>query len=69
MTPSTTTAIVAHGADDLRVAALAEPAGVAWHAVAQAGDLSGKRVLVVGSGPVGALAADASMSGEVLLAL
>jgi L-idonate 5-dehydrogenase len=41
---------------DLRVAALAEPAGVAWHAVARAGDLRGKRVLVVGSGPIGALA-------------
>ncbi|MFF0016259.1 NAD(P)-dependent oxidoreductase [Streptomyces sp. NPDC005374] len=26
-------------------------AAVAWHAVAQAGDLRGKRVLVVGSGP------------------
>lgn len=41
---------------DLRVAALAEPAAVAWHAVAQAGDLRGKRILVVGSGPIGALA-------------
>ncbi|WP_284748239.1 L-idonate 5-dehydrogenase [Amycolatopsis sp. RTGN1] len=41
---------------DLRVAALAEPAGVAWHAVSQAGDVRGKRVLVVGSGPIGALA-------------
>jgi L-idonate 5-dehydrogenase len=41
---------------DLRVAALAEPAGVAWHAVSQAGDLGGKRVLVVGSGRIGALA-------------
>jgi L-idonate 5-dehydrogenase len=41
---------------DLRVAALAEPASVAWHAVSQAGDLKGKRVLVVGSGPIGALA-------------
>ena len=41
---------------DLRVAALAEPASVAWHAVSQAGDLRGKRVLVVGSGPIGALA-------------
>jgi L-idonate 5-dehydrogenase len=49
---------------DLRVAALAEPAGVAWHAVAQAGDLRGKRVLVVGSGPIGALAvAVASRAG------
>ncbi|MEU9347729.1 zinc-binding dehydrogenase [Streptomyces sp. NPDC048278] len=41
---------------DLRVAALAEPAAVAWHAVAQAGDPRGRRVLVVGSGPIGALA-------------
>ncbi|WP_328609220.1 L-idonate 5-dehydrogenase [Amycolatopsis sp. NBC_00345] len=41
---------------DLRAAALAEPASVAWHAVSQAGDLRGKRVLVVGSGPIGALA-------------
>ncbi|MEV6229163.1 hypothetical protein AB0L88_14955 [Saccharopolyspora shandongensis] len=57
---------------DLRVAALAEPASVA----SQAGDLSGKRVLIVGSGPIGALltlealgvAADASVSGKVLLA-
>lgn len=40
---------------DPRAAALAEPAAVAWHAVAQAGDLAGKRVLVVGSGPIGAL--------------
>ncbi|MFI6250682.1 L-idonate 5-dehydrogenase [Streptomyces sp. NPDC051016] len=41
---------------DLRIAALAEPAAVAWHAVSQAGDLRGKRVLVVGSGPIGTLA-------------
>ncbi|MEV0698728.1 L-idonate 5-dehydrogenase [Saccharopolyspora sp. NPDC050389] len=40
---------------DLRVAALIEPASVAWHAVSKAGDLSGKRVLVIGSGPIGAL--------------
>jgi L-idonate 5-dehydrogenase len=40
----------------LRVAALAEPAAVAWHAVARAGDVRGLRVLVVGSGPIGALA-------------
>ncbi|MEV0055861.1 L-idonate 5-dehydrogenase [Saccharopolyspora shandongensis] len=39
----------------LRVAALVEPASVAWHAASQAGDLGGKRVLVVGSGPIGAL--------------
>jgi L-idonate 5-dehydrogenase len=39
----------------LRTAALIEPASVAWHAVSRAGDLGGKRVLVVGSGPIGAL--------------
>lgn len=40
---------------DLHAAALTEPASVAWHAVAQAGDLAGKRVLVIGSGPIGSL--------------
>ncbi|WP_416979708.1 zinc-binding dehydrogenase [Streptomyces sp. T028] len=45
---------------DLRVAALAEPAAVAWHAVAHAGNLHGKRVLVVGCGPIGALAVAAA---------
>jgi L-iditol 2-dehydrogenase/L-idonate 5-dehydrogenase len=40
----------------LRTAALAEPASVAWHAVARAGDVSGKTALVIGSGPIGALA-------------
>ncbi|MEU9342729.1 L-idonate 5-dehydrogenase [Streptomyces sp. NPDC048278] len=45
---------------DLRLAVLAEPAAVAWHAVSQAGDLRGKRVLVVGSGPIGALAVAAA---------
>lgn len=40
---------------DLRTAAVAEPAAVAWHAVRRAGDLTGRRVLVVGSGPIGAL--------------
>lgn len=40
----------------LRTAALAEPAAVAWHAVARAGDVTGKTALVIGSGPIGALA-------------
>jgi L-idonate 5-dehydrogenase len=40
----------------LRTAALAEPASVAWHAVARAGDVRGKTALVIGSGPIGALA-------------
>lgn len=40
---------------DLRTAALIEPASVAWHAAARAGSLAGKRVLVIGAGPIGAL--------------
>ncbi|WP_369055457.1 zinc-binding dehydrogenase [Kineococcus terrestris] len=40
---------------DLERAALAEPAAVAWHAVARAGDVAGKRALVVGCGPIGLL--------------
>lgn len=40
---------------DLRTAAIAEPAAVALHAVNRAGDLNGRRVLVIGSGPIGAL--------------
>ncbi|MDX2556411.1 L-idonate 5-dehydrogenase [Streptomyces stelliscabiei] len=43
-----------HGLD-LRLAAVAEPAAVAWHAVRQAGDVRGKRVLVTGAGPIGCL--------------
>lgn len=39
----------------LRDAALVEPASVAWHAVARAGTVRGKRVLVTGSGPIGSL--------------
>lgn len=40
---------------DLRTAALAEPASVAWHAVARAGDIAGRSALVIGAGPIGAL--------------
>ncbi|WP_347038064.1 L-idonate 5-dehydrogenase [Glutamicibacter halophytocola] len=39
-----------------RDAALAEPAAVAWHAVSRAGTVSGKKALVIGAGPIGALA-------------
>ncbi|HWT33720.1 MAG TPA: zinc-binding dehydrogenase [Microbacterium sp.] len=39
----------------LERAALAEPLAVAMHAVRLAGDVSGKRVLVIGAGPVGLL--------------
>jgi len=41
---------------ELRTAALVEPASVAWHAVARAGNVAGKTALVIGSGPIGALA-------------
>lgn len=44
---------------DLRRAAVAEPAAVAWHAVRQAGDVTGKRVLVTGAGPIGCLVVSA----------
>lgn len=40
----------------LRLATLVEPASVAWHAVARAGDVRGKSALVVGCGPIGTLA-------------
>jgi L-idonate 5-dehydrogenase len=39
----------------LEMAALAEPLAVCVHAVRQAGDLVGRRVLVTGCGPIGAL--------------
>ena len=39
----------------LEKAALAEPAAVAWHGVERAGDVRGKRVAVIGSGPIGLL--------------
>ncbi|HEY8701138.1 MAG TPA: L-idonate 5-dehydrogenase, partial [Arthrobacter sp.] len=41
---------------ELRTAALIEPASVAWHAVSRAGDVRGKTALVIGCGPIGALA-------------
>uniref|UniRef100_A0AAU2W3Q4 L-idonate 5-dehydrogenase n=1 Tax=Streptomyces sp. NBC_00008 TaxID=2903610 RepID=A0AAU2W3Q4_9ACTN len=42
---------------ELRTAAAAEPASVAWHAVSRAGDVTGRTVLVIGAGPIGALVA------------
>ena len=41
---------------DQKTAALVEPASVAWHAVSRAGDIRGKTALVIGCGPIGALA-------------
>jgi len=40
---------------ELRRASLAEPLSVALHAVRRAGDLTGRRVLVTGAGPIGCL--------------
>ena len=51
-------AVQAHAvADDLSLseAALAEPLSVGLHAIARAGSVFGKRVLVTGCGPIGAL--------------
>lgn len=44
----------------LRAAVLAEPFGVAIHALSRAGDVSGRTVLVNGAGPIGALAVAAA---------
>lgn len=49
-------------------AAMSEPLAVALHAVAQAGDLTGRRVLVTGFGPIGGvvlLAARHAGAGEI----
>lgn len=43
-----------------KAGALAEPLGVALHAVARAGDIDGRRVLVNGAGPIGVLCAAAA---------
>lgn len=40
----------------LRTAAAVEPAAVAWHGVGRAGDVRGKRTLVIGAGPIGLFA-------------
>ncbi len=44
-------------------AALAEPFAVALHAVARAGSLLSRRILITGSGPIGALVAVAARLG------
>jgi L-idonate 5-dehydrogenase len=45
----------------LRRAALAEPLGVALHAIARSGGVEGKSVLISGAGPVGLLATAAAI--------
>ena len=44
----------------LRRAALSEPFSVSYHAVARAGDLRGRTLLVTGAGPIGSLAVAAA---------
>jgi L-idonate 5-dehydrogenase len=52
------------GSIPFRVAACAEPLGVTLHAVARAGAILGRKVLVTGSGPIGVLtAASARLAG------
>ena len=46
---------IAAGSLSAGEAAMAEPLSVALHATRRAGDLLGKRVLITGSGPIGAL--------------
>lgn len=46
--------VAVDAATPMAVAAFAEPFSVALHAIARAGSLSGKRVLVTGCGPIGA---------------
>ena len=50
----------------VRAAVLAEPLGVALHAVRRAGDIRGARVLVTGSGPIGLLAVVAARDAGAL---
>jgi L-idonate 5-dehydrogenase len=45
----------------LQRAALAEPLAVALHAVGLSGDLAGRRVLVIGAGPIGLLVVAAAL--------
>ncbi|MCI9887415.1 L-idonate 5-dehydrogenase [Micrococcales bacterium 31B] len=40
---------------DVRSAILAEPTAVAWHGVERAGSVAGRRVAVIGAGPIGQL--------------
>lgn len=46
----------------VRRAVLAEPFAVALHALSKAGDLTGRRVLVTGSGPIGLLTVAAAVA-------
>jgi L-idonate 5-dehydrogenase len=47
---------------EAKVIAFAEPLAVCIHAIKQAGDLTGKRVLVTGAGPIGCLVIAAALA-------
>jgi L-idonate 5-dehydrogenase len=47
---------------EAKVIAFAEPLAVCIHAVRQAGDLTGKRILVTGAGPIGCLVIAAALA-------
>lgn len=54
----------------VEIAAFAEPLSVVLHGLARAGDVSGRRILITGCGPIGALAvlaARAAGAGEVVV--
>lgn len=51
-----------HDEAEARVIAFAEPLAVCIHAVRQAGDLTGKRILVTGAGPIGCLVIAAALA-------
>lgn len=58
------------GDTDLGEAACSEPLAVCLHAASRAGDIAGKRVLVTGAGPIGALCAavaSAAGAGEIVV--
>ncbi|GAB3403333.1 L-idonate 5-dehydrogenase [bacteria symbiont BFo1 of Frankliniella occidentalis] len=48
---------------DSKIIAFAEPLAVALHAIHQAGEIFGKKVLVTGSGPIGCLVIAAALAG------
>ena len=70
LTCDATQAVAVAGGVSLGEAACAEPLAVCLHAVRRAGDLLGKRVLITGAGPIGALTALAARragAGEIVM--
>jgi L-idonate 5-dehydrogenase len=68
MTVATTQCVPVGDTVSIGEAAMSEPLAVALHAVGQAGDVAGKRVLITGFGPIGGvvlLAARHAGAGEI----